>query len=393
MHYEKYLGNMNITIFNKSGLIRQFSASLLLLFVIGCGVSQKPRVVKLEAVSFEEVDGWQDDTHLTALHAFSRSCEKILNIDVERNISKATDLGGSAIDWQVPCMEAVMQTDYSDDTSARKFFEKWFTPYRVYDEDRNPEGTLTGYFQIELDGSKKKTLKYKYPVYRKPKNLEDIKGTQEIEHAAINDGALAGKGLEVAYVDNKARLYFMQIQGSGIIRLKDGNIINLGFEDHNGFRFRGISEALRDNDLKFNSADGMMNWLHKNPNYAKKIMESDPSYVFFKPIEGDQPVGGQGVNLKSERSLAVDYGLYPYGTPVWVATKLPENSLFRGREYKRLFIAQDTGGAIRGAVRGDVFFGRGAKAEEVAGRFKAKGRFFVFFPKTVEVPESYISKF
>lgn len=363
------------------------------LVLVGCGTSQPPRVVKLQPTSFEQVDGWQYDDHASALKTFTKSCEKILALDVERNVSKATDLGGTAIDWQVPCMEAVSHGELTDNTKAKKFFERWFTPYRVYNEDDNEEGLLTGYFQIELNGSKKKTGKYKYPVYRRPHNIETLKGGSDIEHASINSGVLAGKGLEVAYVDNRARLYFMHIQGSGLIKLREGGILNLGFEDHNGFRFRGINQALRDRNLKFTSANSMMEWLHKNPKEAKEIMEGDPSYVFFKPLQGITPVGGQGVALKPERSLAVDYGLYPYGTPVWVTTKLDEDGIFKGREYKRLFIAQDTGGAIRGAIRGDVFFGRGGKAEQVAGSFKAKGKFFVFFPKSVKVPEVYTSKF
>lgn len=364
----------------------------LIIIVSGCATTQRPRVAQFEKVSYEQVDGWSHDSHATAYQAFTKSCEKIMAIDAERTVSKATDLGGSAIDWQVPCMEAMFRIDNVDDIEAKKFFEKWFTPYMVLDENRNPEGLLTGYFQIELEGSKKKHGKFKYPIYRKPPDLDSYRGSSSIDHAAINRGVLSGKGLEVAYVDNKARLYSMHIQGSGVIKLKEGGHLNLGFEDNNGYRFKGITEALRDRGLKFKDGKAMMDWLHKNPDEARVIMENDPSYVFFRPVDGKDAFGGQGVPLAPERSLAVDYGLYPYGMPVWVSTKLEEASIFNGREYKRLFIAQDTGGAIRGAIRGDVFFGRGSKAEKVANHFKAKGRFFAFFPKTVFVPESYTSR-
>ncbi|MCE2993541.1 MAG: MltA domain-containing protein [Candidatus Jidaibacter sp.] len=364
---------------------------MIISFVlVGCA-SKQERTARFKPVAFSQVDGWDHDTHLSALESFRHSCKRIMNMDLESKVSKATDLGGSAVDWQVPCMDAYM-IDQANDKTAKQFFEKWFQPYQVYDENWHPEGMLTGYFQIELNGSKKKDNRYKYPVYRSPKGLASIKGSSDIEHASINGGALNNQGLEVAYVDNRARLYFMHIQGSGIIKLKEGGHLPVGFEDHNGFRFTGINEALKSKNLRFDSAEQMMNWLHNNPNEARKIMEEDPSYVFFRPLKDKDPIGGQGVPLRPERSLAVDYGLYPYGMPVWVATNLPEKSIFKGRDYKRLFIAQDTGGAIRGPIRGDVFFGRGLKAEKVASHFKAKTKFFTFFPKTVKVPEIYTSR-
>lgn len=371
--------------------IKLFIILSLCMLVTGCGTTQKPRIAKFVPVTFKSVEGWEHDSHASALASFKCSCKKIMKLDFESKISKATALGGSAVDWQVPCMDAA-NYDKPTDKEAKEFFEKWFTPYQILDHELCPEGMLTGYFQIELEGSKKKHGKYKYPVYRKPPNLDQVKGSSAIDHSSINNGALAGKGLEVAYVDNRARLYFMQIQGSGVVKLKEGGHLNLGFEGSNGYSFKGIHAALRQRDLKFEDAKSMMDYLHKNPQDGRQIMEEDPSYVFFRPVEGCQAVGGHGVPLCAERSLAVDYGLYPYGTPVWVATNLPEKSIFKGRDYKRLFIAQDTGGAIRGAIRGDIFFGRGDKAEKVASHFKAKGRFYVFFPKTVKVPDTYTAQ-
>ncbi len=371
----------------------RFKSLLLIpiILVLTSCAGTKPRVAHFKEVAYHDVDGWDYDNHSQALKTFRKSCEKIMKLDFESPVSKATSIGGSAIDWQVPCMEALLDIDDSD-RHAKGFFEKWFKPYQIFNEDWTPEGMLTGYFQIELEGSKKKNGKYKYPVYKKPSNLDSVKGSSDIEHAAINNGALHGKGLEVAYVDNRARLYFMHIQGSGVIKLREGGVINLGFDGHNGYRFRGISEALKDRGLKFDNAKSMMDYLHKNPSEARNIMEQDPSYVFFRKMDTSSAVGGQGTHLDPERSLAVDYGLYPYGMPVWVSTALPEKSMFAGRDYKRLFIAQDTGGAIRGAIRGDVFFGRGSKAEQVASHFKAKGKFFALLPKTIAVPDTYTSR-
>lgn len=366
---------------------------VLCLGLAGCATTpaKKARTARFKAVSFSQVDGWDDDEHSSAMASFAISCKKILKLDVGKNISRATQLGGTAFDWQMPCLDAKNYINPTD-LQAKKFFEKWFTPYQISDDKWGQEGLLTGYYQIELEGSKKKTGKYQHPVYRKPQDLHHVKGTDAINHASINNGALNNKGLEIAYVDNKARLYFMQIQGSGIVRLKEGGHINLGFEDHNGYKFQGITQALKRKNLKFNDATSMMDYLHNDPKNGKEIIEQDPSYVFFKPLSGVDTVGGHGVTLKPERSLAIDYQLYPYGTPIWVKANLPVKSIFNGRQYKRLFIAQDTGGAIRGAIRGDVFFGRGKGAEKVASNFKAQGKFYALFPKTVNIPESYTTK-
>jgi len=368
-------------------LTHLFLSLLLGAILTGCA-STKSRIVKFEETSFDKIPGWEDDNHSWALDAFKNSCKKILAAKADNSISKLTKIGGSVSDWQPPCIEASLMPSCSDD-EAQAFFERWFTPYKTTDDENNPHGTLTGYYQIELQGSRKPGGKYKYPVYKKPPNLADIKGSDAINQAAINGGALSGKGLEIAWVDNRARLYFMHIQGSGVVKLNDGSEMVLGFDGHNGYKFKGIRDALNERNLKLHSANAMMDWLHKNPKDCRAIIDQDPSFVFFRKQEAAAAVGGQGVPLKPERSIAVDCGLYPYGAPVWVESKLPQNELYQGKEYKRLFIAQDTGGAIRGAVRGDVFFGRGMLAEKVAGGFKVPTKFYILLPKTVKVPASY----
>jgi membrane-bound lytic murein transglycosylase A len=349
---------------------------------------QKSRTARLSKSSFTEIINWERDKHAAAMDAFVKSCDKFLSQDPEKPVSSLTSMGGSVIDWQVPCMEATAQEKYTD-AQAKAFFEKWFVPYKITDEDMNTKGTLTGYFEIELTGSKKQNGKYQYPIYLRPPELNDLKGSSEIQHASINDGVLSGRNLEVAWVDNRARLYFMHIQGSGVVKLKEGGEMRLGFDGHNGYRFQGISQALRDENAKLDSANSMMDWLHANPERCKRVIESDPSYVFFRKVDSKSAIGGQGVPLKTERSLAVDCGLYPYGMPIWVDADLPQTKAYNSGKYSRLFIAQDTGGAIRGPARGDIFFGRGKKAEVVAGGFKTKGSFFALFPKSVKVPEIY----
>lgn len=371
-----------------SKVLKSFTSALMILLLASCSGGQAPRTAKFQKTSFTELPSWEEDKHSAAMEAFKNSCEKILSREPEKSISAATAIGGSVIDWQVPCMEASYVKKFSD-RDAKLFFERWFDPYKVTDESLNPIGTLTGYFEIELAGSKKKTTKYKYPVYKRPPNLDSVKGSSDIAHAAINEGALSGQDLELAWVDNRARLYFMHIQGSGIVKMQDGEHMRVGFDGSNGYSFTGISGAVRDYDLKFKSQAEMIDWLHKNPDECIKIVQSDPSYVFFRKVQCESALGGHGVPLKRERSLAVDVGLYPYGTPIWVEAELPQTQAYRSGAYKRLFIAQDAGGAIKGAVRGDVFFGNGKKAEQVAHSFKTKGRFYALFPKTVTIPEIY----
>jgi membrane-bound lytic murein transglycosylase A len=366
--------------------------TLVLTLLSGCSATgQKTRTTRLEAIDYSQIKDWDKDNHGRALKTFVNSCEKFIGQDPSSPVSKLTDIGGLVKDWQEPCVEAMFMAN-TDDNSAREFFEKWFTPYRVVGENNNPEGTLTGYYEMELEGSTKKTNRFKYPIYRRPNNIDSLIGSNSFNHASINDGILNGKGLEVAWVDNKAKLYFMQIQGSGNVKLENGKNLRLSFDGHNGHKFTGISSALKSEGMQFSSYDAMIDWLHKNPHKSKNILESDPSYVFFKPTKAATALGGHGVPLQTERSLAIDAELYPYGTPIWVETKVPNTKIYNGRDYSRLFVAQDTGGAIKGPIRGDVFFGTGRKAELVAGNFKTKGKFFVLFPKTVAIPSVYTAQ-
>jgi membrane-bound lytic murein transglycosylase A len=371
--------------------LKFFITVLVCLLISACASVQKSRTAKFQKVKFEDIQDWHKDKHSIALKTFLNSCEKFLNQEVEKPVSTSTQLGGNIIDWQVPCMEANM-LDANNDVEAKRFFERWFDPYKVQDDSGNIHGTLTGYFEIELAGHTKPSDKYKYPIYKKPSYLDSMKGSSSIDHSAINNGQLANQNLEMVWVDNRARLYMMHIQGSGVVKLADGKEMRLGFDGHNGYRFQGISDALKQRNLKFESTKAMVDWLHKNPEMCKEIIEEDPSYVFFRKVDAKSAIGGHGTLLRTERSLAVDYALYPYGAPIWVDVDLPESKAYKSGKYSRLFISQDTGGAIRGPIRGDVFFGRGKKAEEVAGQFKAKGKFFVLFPKTVNVPDTYTAQ-
>lgn len=367
---------------------------LLLLIISGCGGSKISRhytstsaSAQIEEVTFAELPNWHRDRHTAAVETFQRSCEKFLSNDPESLTKNASVVGGTIIDWQVPCMEANFKK-YESDEEARRFFERWFVPYRLMEGDFDTTGTLTGYYEIELKGSKYPTEKYRWPVHKKPHNLDQLRGTSYIDHGSINDGSLDDKSLELAWVENRPRLYQMHVQGSGVIKLNDGGYIRVGFDGSNGYSFRGINDAVKSYNMKFKSVKDSMDWLHKNPDICLQILQTDPSYVFFRQVDAESAIGGQGVPLTTERSLAVDPNFYPYGAPIWVDAELPKSHAYRDGRYSRLFIAQDAGGAIKGPLRGDVFFGNGDRAEAVANHFKTRGQFFMLLPKTLKVPTS-----
>ena len=357
---------------------------------VSCSSGIQPRTTYLQKVNYSQLDGWQYDNHLAALDAFKKSCDAILQ---QRNtqVSNLTLLGGKKSQWVKPCKDAQSGRVFTN-KMAKKFFEKWFDPYRITPKSRH-DGLYTGYYEVEIQGSRRKTAKYKHPVYRKPKNLHKLQGSRRISHKSINNGSLSGKNLEIVWVDDKAKLHFMHIQGCGSIKLANGRELKLGYDGQNGHPYRAIGPQFKKySRSRIDSALDMMSWLKRNPRDGKKIMESNPSYIFFKKITGTGPIGGQGVSLTPERSMAVDAGLYPYGMPIWVQTKLPKTKNYRARNYRRLFIAQDTGGSIKGAIRGDVFFGKGKRAEEMACYMNQRGTAYALFPKSVYVPSSYTSK-
>lgn len=368
---------------------------LTLVLITSCGKRKKytpPREVHFEKTSFRELTGWKYDNHLVSLSTFKRSCDAIMKRNDRSSISGLTNIGGNAKNWKKICV-ALTKSNINTNEDARNFFEKWFSVYETRDKKNNNIGKFTGYFEIELNGSIKKTKRCKYPVYAVPKNLDKIKGKSHISHSAINKGKLKGRNLEIAWVDNKAKLYFMHIQGSGVIKLRNGKTLKVGYADQNGFEYTHIGPYFKDYNAKnIDSALAMMQWLHRNPRDGRKIMEKNQSYIFFRKIEGDGPIGAQGIPLTKERSIALDSGIYPYGTPVWLESSLPNTYSYQSRDYRRLLINQDRGGAIKGGIRGDVFFGNGVRAEELACFMNNTGKMYVLFPKNITIPRKYITR-
>ena len=308
-----------------------------------------------EILDFEALDGWRDDNHVEALVAFLRTCDLI-----------------DAPDWAPIC---AMAADVpQDDASARSFFELFFKPVVV----GTPPALFTGYFEPELEGSPTRTGRFQYPIYRRPPELKD--GTAFHTREAIENGAIAGRGLELAWLDDAVDVYFLQVQGSGRIRMTDGTVMRVGYAGSNGHSYRSIGhEMVRRGTHSMDevSAPEIAQWVRNNPEAGRDVLHTNPSYVFFRPIStldaADGPIGAMGRSITTLRSVAIDPKFTPLGAPVWIEKD-------GKRPFRRLMVAQDTGGAIKGMQRADIFYGTGADAGDAAGRIKDGGRLVLLLP-------------
>jgi membrane-bound lytic murein transglycosylase A len=290
-----------------------------------------------------------------------------------------------------------------DDAAARTFITRWFLPFLVTDQGRD-SGLFTGYFEPELKGARSRDGRFNVPIYGRPGDLvtvelgqfrdewrgQRIAGRVEsgslrpyASRAQIEAGALAGERLEILWVDDPIDAFFLHIQGSGRVVLADGSVIRLGFAAQNGRAYVPIGRELIARgalDREGTSMQSIRAWLAGHPGEAASVMNLNPSYVFFRVLDGEGPVGSLGVPLTPGRSLAVDRAFLPLGVAMWLDAQDP---LDPGRRVQRLVIAQDTGGAIRGVVRGDVFWGHGPEAAERAGRMRSSGRYWILLPRVL----------
>lgn len=324
-------------------------------FILGLVAALMTPPALAQVLDFEELDGWRDDTHAEALSVFLRTCDLI-----------------DAPDWRPIC--ALAADTPQDDASARSFFELLFKPVVI----GSPPALFTGYFEPELAGSTVRTPRFAYPIYRRPPELAD--GQAYHTRASIDGGALAGRGLELAWLDDPIDVYFLQVQGSGRIRMSDGSVIRVGYAGANGQPYRSIGqEMVRRGSHRMDevSAQEIRAWVRRNPAAGRELMHTNPSFVFFRKIgdlTADQgPIGAMGRSITTMRSVAIDPAFTPLGAPVWIEKD--------GRSpIRRLMTAQDTGGAIKGAQRADIFYGTGAEAGDAAGTVKDAGRMVLLLP-------------
>lgn len=335
----------------------------------------------------------------SALPALKLSCGQLLRQTDDRPVGP-DGMAGKVSDWRAACGAVQAATP----ATARAVLEKEFQPYEVRGKD-GTAGLYTGYYEPELRGSRRREGPYQTPLYRKPDDLvtvelvdfrADWKGERiggrvvdgrlrpYPDRAAIEGGAIAGRGLEMVWVDDAIDAFFLHIQGSGRVKLPDGKIMRVGYAAQNGRPYNAIGrDLIRRGALtpETVSMQTIQAWLEKNPTEAKAVMNGNPSFVFFRELQGEGPLGAQNLPLTPGRSIAVDPKFMPLGAPVFLDITLPD-----GKPMRRLMVAQDTGGAIRGAVRADVFWGAGEAAADLAGKMKQPGRYFLLLPKALRPP-------
>ncbi|MEM6658987.1 MAG: murein transglycosylase A [Pseudomonadota bacterium] len=332
-------------------------AALRSLFVVGAmtAASAAGAEATRSILSFDDLQGWAEDDHGAALSVFLNTCG---------------DLGDP--DWRALC--SVART--YDGGAARSFFELFFRPVLVED---GQAALFTGYFEPELDGSLSRSDRYRYPIYKMPPEARAT-GLWLSRRDILTGDVMQGRGLEIAWVDDPVELFFLQIQGSGRVRLPDGSMLRVGYGGANGHPYRSIgAELIRRGALGAHQVSAQMirSWVRKNPEAGAELLFHNPSYVFFREVTRVAPelgpLGAMNRSVTTMRSIAADPAYTPLGAPVWVE-KDGQDPL------RRLMIAQDTGAAIKGAQRADIFFGTGDEAGQAAGRLKDPGRMVVLLP-------------
>ena len=364
--------------------LQTLGATALLLVLAACAGAPPPPPpppppadgIALRAISFAQLPGWSADDHTQALVSFRRSCAR------PSAKSLSAKLALSPEDLRPVC-DLAQKVNWRDRTAARAFFENNFRPISIYAVDGKP-GLFTGYFEPQLEAALTPGPQYRYPLYRRPSGLEATPATPFLTRAQIEAGGLRAKGLELAYAADAIELFELQIQGSGRLVLPDKKIMRVGFAGHNGHTYLPIGRILQEYGAgpeDVTDWPAMKKWLRANPAKASEAMQRNDRYVFFQELKGDGPIGAMGVALTPSRSLAVDPAMIPYGAPVWIDTNLPgPRQNVPGAPLRSLMVAQDTGGAIKGPVRGDIFFGFGDQAAALAGKMKSPGSWYVLMP-------------
>lgn len=350
----------------------------------------RPDRQDLRPARFEELPGWQDESAAAVLPALLRSCDRLLKLPQDKSIGQ-DGAGGTVADWYTPCV-AARRLSVNDHATARLFFESWFTPF-LATNNGSAEGTFTGYFEPELPGSRSRTPRFTVPIWGKPRDMvvrdgdngESVVGRlvggrfePYPTRAEIEANGLDRVAEVVAWVEDPVDAHILHIQGSGRIRLDNGTVLRLGVAGNNGRPFVGISRVMRERGLLDDtSMPAVRAWLKANRAQGREIMAQNPRFIFYRVVGGDGPIGSEGVALTAERSMAVDKRFVPLGVPLFLDTVEPS-----GAPLRRLVMAQDTGAAIKGPVRGDFFWGTGEAAFEKAGRMKSRGRYWLLLPRS-----------
>ncbi|MHA1114186.1 MAG: murein transglycosylase A, partial [Alphaproteobacteria bacterium] len=343
----------------------------LLILIAGCAPRPPaPESLRLTAAVFADLPGWPVDDPAAAVPALARSCARFAAMAPDRTIGP-DGVGGRAADWRAPCA-ALAGLSAGDDNAARDYFERWFTPLRAAGRN-GTEGLFTGYFEAELEAARAPGGAYRVPIYRRPPELvlvnlgafdPALRGRRLAgsvangrlkpypDRAAIEGGALAGRGLELFWAKDPVDVFFLQIQGSGRVRLPGGGVARLGYDGHNGQDYVSIGRVLVARGAmaaKDVSMQSLRAWMAADRARSAALMRENPAFIFFRELKGPGPIGAAGVALTPGRSLAVDAAFWPYGAPVWIDVGDGDGDDGSGApRLRRLVVAQDTGGAIKG---------------------------------------------
>ena len=401
--------------------MRRFILLLLTLFLVSCAeVAQKadktsiaksncdcPKVktekedlAKIPDYGLLKKSDWsaiessfESDNLLLTWTAWLRSCSVLKQKDTWKKVCDLAD------DIKEP-----------SDENIKNYFKKYFNLYSATNMDGSDTGTITGYYQPILKGSKVKTSHYKVPLYTTPKDLITVDLSDvypELKSKRLR-GKLAGNklipylsraeidgqgsplaGNEIVWVEDPVEAFFLEIQGSGIIQFDNGEAMQIGYADQNGYPFKAIGSTLvqkKEITMAEASMEGIKNWARKNITKLREFLNMNASYVFFRKLPNDLPgpIGALGVSIEAERSVAIDPKFIPLGAPVFLSTTQPNTS----EPLERLMVAQDTGGAIRGGVRADFYWGSGDEAGRKAGSMKQQGKIWTLLPRDYAFPKA-----
>ncbi|MCW8407879.1 murein transglycosylase A [Legionella sp. PATHC035] len=352
---------------------------------------------------FDRLPGWKSADLKKSLQTFQTSCRAFIKQNPEQIVG--TDhINLQVKDWQPAC-NAALKISPTAEKEVRQFFETWFTPVEFTDTGEKP-GLFTGYYVPAIKGSYTKSKKFHVPLYETPDDLvtsdlglffNDLKNRSIVgrlegkklvpyyTRAQINRGALKGKARVLVWINSPIDRLFLEIQGSGVIELDDGQKLYVGYDAQNGAPYTAIAGVLikkgvmtKDNA----SMQAIKRYLEAHPKQMDKVINKNKSFVFFRKMTEGVALGSQGVALTPGYSLAIDKQWIPMGAPLWLTTTRPDSTNpDENKPLQRLMIAQDTGGAIRGKVRGDVFWGGGEKATLIAGHMKNHGHYWILLPK------------
>lgn len=342
-------------------------------------------------VPYSDLPGWHDDDHLAALKTFRASCSKVAAKPAKSKLQAGPALANA-------CREAENLPAKVTRAEAKVFFERFFRPHRV--NHGGPQGLVTGYYEPMLEGSRTPTARFKAPLHKRPADLVTlVDETQRAKvgsltharatragivpfatRAEIDDGAISGQSLELVYLEDPVDVFFLQIQGSGRVRLTDGTTIRVHYDGKNGHPYTSIGRFLIDKGLlaaEKVSMSALGRWLKADPARGRMVMQQNASYVFFRelPDTAPGPLGVLETPLVAGRSLAVDAGIHTLGAPIYLSAPTLTHPL-KGKPYNRLMIAQDVGSAIKGPERGDIYFGSGDAAGKTAGVTKHPAQYF-----------------